>query len=108
MADYISREAVLALGYWHGEHPDFDNPCPDGIDAVDTSDIETIPAADVVEVVRCKDCEFSRRLTKNELRIWLNECRACENPEASQSGYMIVFPEHFCSYGRRASNADMG
>lgn len=50
MADYISRKAVLALGYWHGEHPDVDCPFPDGVDAVDVSDIEAIPAADAVEV----------------------------------------------------------
>lgn len=63
--------------------------------------LDRIPAADVAEVVRCENCEFSRELTKTEKRIWLDECRACENPEASQDGYMIVFPEHFCSYGRR-------
>ena len=64
------------------------------------------PAADVAEVVRCKDCEFSRELTKTEKRIWLDECRACESPEASQDGYLIVFPEHFCSYGRRKEQCD--
>lgn len=51
MAEYIEREAVLELGYWHGEHPDFDNPYSDGVDAVDAADIECIPAADVVPVV---------------------------------------------------------
>lgn len=56
---------------------------------------------ETLQIVRCKDCEFSRELTKTEKRIWLDECRACENPKASQSGYMIVFPEHFCSYGER-------
>lgn len=65
------------------------------------AEIREMPAADVAEVVRCENCEFSRELTKTEKRIWLDECRACESPEASQDGYMIVFPEHFCSYGRR-------
>ena len=64
------------------------------------------PAADVAEVVRCENCEFSRELTKTEKRIWLDECRACESPEASQDGYLIVFPEHFCSYGRRKEQCD--
>lgn len=68
--------------------------------------IEDTPAADVAPVVRCKDCEFSRELTKTEKKIWLDECRACESPEASQDGYMIVFPEHFCSYGRRKEQCD--
>lgn len=68
--------------------------------------VAAIPAADVVPVVRCKDCEFSRELTKTEKKIWRDECRACESPEASQDGYMIVFPEHFCSYGRRKEQCD--
>lgn len=51
MADYIPREAVLDLAYWHGEKATVDNPNPDGVDAVDVSDIEAIPTADVVEVV---------------------------------------------------------
>lgn len=75
MAEYIDREKVLALGYWHGEHPDFDNPNPDGVDAVDVSDIEAIPAADVAEVVRCNDC--------------------CDISD------MEIAPNDFCSYGER-------
>ena len=57
MAEYIDREKVLALGYWHGEHPDFDNPNPDGVDAVDVSNIEAMPAADVAEVVHGRKIE---------------------------------------------------
>ena len=49
MSDYISREAAIELGYWHGEKPTADNPFPDGVDAVDTVDIENLPAADVRE-----------------------------------------------------------
>ena len=98
MAEYIERESLLreierrkAL------------MVGDKLVSVDAmkSFIKNRPAADVAEVVRCENCEFSRELTKTEKRIWLDECRACENPEASQDGYMIVFPEHFCSYGRR-------
>lgn len=76
------------------------------IEAVQSDYIERLPAADVAPVVRCKDCEFSRELTKTEKKIWRDECRACESPEASQDGYMIVFPEHFCSYGRRKEQCD--
>ena len=50
MSDYISREAAIKLGYWHGEKPTVDNPFPDGVDAVDIVDIENLPAADVREV----------------------------------------------------------
>lgn len=47
MADYIERKLLYELAYWHGEHPDVGNPYGDGVDAVDISDIEKIPAADV-------------------------------------------------------------
>lgn len=50
MADYISREAVLDMAYWHGGKADVDHLYPDGVDAVDVSDIEKIPAADVEPV----------------------------------------------------------
>lgn len=95
MTDYISREAALE-GF---------ESCNAGNPNWTPQRVKTLllrqPAADVAEVVRCENCEFSRELTKTEKRIWLDECRACESPEASQDGYMIVFPEHFCSYGER-------
>ena len=93
MADYISRgafiEAVKDIPMWG---------------SVAAMLADSIPAADVIEVVRCKDCELSRDLTKAEKRIWLNKCHVCENPEAPQSGYMIVFPEDYCSLGKRRGN----
>ena len=51
MAEYIKREALYEKAYWHGEHPDVENPFPDGVDAVDIKDVDAIPAADVAEVV---------------------------------------------------------
>ena len=87
MADYISREAALALRYWHGKHPNFDNPNPDGVDAVDVSDIEAIPAADVVEVVRCRDCKYRRKNDENE-----PYCTA-------KDGLSDPWDDEFCSYG---------
>lgn len=52
MAEYIERDRLYELGYWHGATPTLDNPFPDGVDAVDTKDIDSIPAADVRPVVR--------------------------------------------------------
>ena len=54
MAEYIERDRLYELGYWHGATPTLDNPFPDGVDAVDTKDIDSIPAADVRPVVRGK------------------------------------------------------
>lgn len=47
---------------------------------------ENLPTADVVEVVRCKDCKYS-------------------NEDGTICRYSVgraVDPEHFCSYGKRS------
>lgn len=48
---------------------------------------ESLPAADAVEVVRCKDCRF-----------W--DCGRCEGVE---NGLIREYtkPDDFCSYGKR-------
>ena len=50
MDEYIGREALYEKAYWHGEHPDVDNPFPDGVDAIDIKDVDAIPSADVAPV----------------------------------------------------------
>ena len=50
MAEYIEREALYEKAYWHGEHPNLDNPFPDGVDAIDIKDVDAIPSADVAPV----------------------------------------------------------
>ena len=47
------------------------------------------PAADVVEVVRCKDCKF------------LIENKYCFQGLYGVTTYKIVLPNEFCSYGER-------
>ena len=59
MDDFIPRSAVLAKSYFHGKHSTWDNPFADGCMAIDEADIWDIPAADVVEVVRCRECQFN-------------------------------------------------
>lgn len=53
--------------------------------------IDTQPTADVVEVVRCKDCKH----IKEEHFNIMPDGFSCE-----LSGLMVE-PEHFCSYGER-------
>lgn len=78
MTEYIEREALYEKAYWHGEHPDVDNPFPDGADAIDIKDVDAIPAADVAPVVHgrwryfhkqniavCTECSFERDLDTN-------------------------------------------
>lgn len=63
--------------------------------------VDAAPTVDAVPVVRCGECKYSRDLNTREKEIFVDVCLACENNDASQHGYMIVFPDHFCSYGER-------
>lgn len=56
------------------------------------SKIDSAPAADVVEVVRCKDC---KHLMFSDM---YGEC--------SQAHMGIVRPDDFCSYGEREEKND--
>lgn len=42
--DLISRQAAIALAYFHGEKATWSNPMPDGVDAVDVADLEALPS----------------------------------------------------------------
>lgn len=86
MAEYIEREALLSHQYnksWSRE-PQFAEM------VVDVENIYDAPAADVVEVVRCGQCEYYQ---DNNGGYPHPECRWIpdETPDA----------DDFCSYGRR-------
>ena len=94
MAEYIEREALLKvintrLKHLRDAYGDYDH-YTDGYDeCVDR--VEDFPTADVVEVVRCKDC------------IHLNKERMlCTNDKIRlfNIGHP-TFSNHFCSYGER-------
>ena len=51
--------------------------------------IKDAPTADVVEVVRCKDCKYGTRLKDGGVT-----CRRVE-------GLLMIHPDDYCSYGRR-------
>lgn len=59
--------------------------------AVLAEDIESIPAADVVEVVRCKDC-----------KRWMINTGIADSPNGHCFEHGICTNGHdFCSYGKR-------
>ena len=62
--EYIERDRLYELSYWHGATPTLEDPFPDGVDAVDTNDIDSIPAADVRPVVRARWEEFGEAKQK--------------------------------------------
>ena len=59
--------------------------------------IDTEPTADVVEVVRCKDCRWYER------DIFDREAGVCFNPnKCTKTLGFEVLNEDYCSYGERA------
>ncbi len=82
MADYIERDAVVDLITRRYENPE-----------ICTQEINSIPAADVAPVVRCKDCKHCTETADYGGRglfcaIW-------------GRGWHRVQPDDFCSYGER-------
>lgn len=90
--EYIERDRLYELSYWHGATPTLEDPFPDGVDAVDTNDIDSIPAADVRPVVLCRDCNYWK-LSKisPSLHVCTYVCGATFVREA----------EDFCSRGKK-------
>ena len=85
MSDYIKREdAIKAMARGIGI------PYTDFIDVAERC-MDDIPTADMVEVVRCKDCKY-----------WDNEDDAerCTH----KYGDMWAKPDGYCSYGERTDN----
>lgn len=79
MATYIERAAAVdAVSEVYYETPDV-NLSAEKFEAA----INAIPTADVVEVVRCKDCKH----------LFGTLCTVC--------GLLSRKPEDFCSYGER-------
>ena len=75
MAEYIEKQA--ALDAILREPPDAHYP------SWYAAKIKVLPAADVVPVVRCKDCKH----------LFYTMCAAC--------GFLPHKPNDFCSYGER-------
>lgn len=81
MTDYISREAVLKKAQ--------NERIRLGYDVVSVRDIESISAADVIEVVCCRDCKYRRKNDENE-----PYCTA-------KDGLSGPWDYEFCSHGER-------
>ncbi len=60
--------------------------------------LDEVPAADVVEVVRCKDCKHYRN-HPNGLCYLHTEPK--ENARGHSGNAVCVEPDDFCSYGER-------
>lgn len=94
MAEYIKCEALIAMCEENAalEWNTYTQPTSWADAFREFADIiENFPTADVVEVVRCKDCAWHD-----------DEDNVCVNSRCSKSYYGCRVPrEHFCSYGEK-------
>jgi hypothetical protein len=99
MAEYIEKEALIQSFDCNGGHFVYGTQTVDAI----VSRINMQPVVDAVEVVRCKDCVFSRELYKHEKKVYLPTCVGCNK---HSSGYysVIMFGDDFCSHAERRSD----
>lgn len=67
----------------------FDKKCEDMQDVI--YKLRDYPSADVVEIVRCRDCKYFCKVHKK------TKWGACDN----DAGLVVTFPYSFCSYGER-------
>lgn len=88
MAEYIEREAVIDLITRRYENPE-----------ICTQEINSIPAADVAPVVRCKDCVH-----------WDDDpdtYGADYGPKGKcMKSFETMCADDFCSYGERKDGGD--
>ena len=63
--------------------------------------------ADVVEVVRCKDCKHKQELSKWEKVVYVEGCIACTQVSPG-SDRTVMCANDFCSYGERVTDTNVG
>ena len=97
MAEYIDRSAIKYEQWAVG-------PLNAPLMVVRKKTINKIPAADVVEIVRCKDCKHYKDApwyAKPEIGTKI--CRSPNLDYDTECGdlWMWMNPDDFCSYGER-------
>lgn len=83
MTDYIDRQAALNIA---------EEECDGGTPYAIPMKLENLPAADVVEVVRCKDCEHCS---------WLfDKSPLC----LAGSAWIPITENDFCAWGKKRAD----
>jgi hypothetical protein len=92
MAEYIEREAALIIcEKEYQERVKMQDWCGDTVAWNIGHAIKAIQTADVVPVVRCKDCKH-----------WNKDALACDTlPWVNSSEHANWYADDFCSYGER-------
>ena len=87
MPEYVESEAVMKTAK-DGNHSDFGRSMADLTSLREV--LEDTPAADVVDVVRCKDCAVPH-----------NRLTGC-----SKLNGLVTPPDFYCGYGERRKEDD--
>lgn len=100
--EYIEREAVVKelqeeLDYESLRYTKEQNKHIDIGLGIALRTVKRLPAADVVEVVRCKEC-------KHRVNGWSDGKPCCGNLHAGMTASVELKDDDFCSYGERRGN----
>lgn len=66
------------------------------------------PTIDAVPVVRCMECKHHRDKNEQEQQYLVEDVLICTSPDATDDCWNAVWPDHFCSYGKRKEGAYNG
>lgn len=102
MAEYIDREAAMSDIYCEGVSC---QDCPFLIHSINggcriADYIRAIPSADVVPVVRCKDCVHQTKFWHNDGRMKSGGYYICGCDLADEYSH-VCLDDDFCSQGER-------
>lgn len=98
MAKYIDKDEVVdMLRRWGQEAAETNSAEADAFEAV-AYELQYFPEDDVVPVVRCKDCVYSRPRTAAEKEVLRENVVICT---AISSEYITKWEDDFCSEGVR-------
>ena len=68
--------------------------------------LHSAKAIDAVPVVRCRECKHHRDKNEQEQQYLVEDILICTSPDATDDCWNAVWPDHFCSYGKRKEGAD--
>ena len=96
MAKYIDKDDIVdMLRRWGQEAAEADRAEAAAFEAV-AYELQYFPEDDVVPVVRCKDCRYSRPRIAVEKEVLRENVVICT---AISSEYITKWVDDFCSYG---------
>lgn len=73
---------------------------------VDAKQISEAPTIDAVPVVRCRECKHHRDKNEQEQQYLVEDVLICTSPDATDDCWNAVWPDHFCSYGKRKEDEE--